>query len=392
LWFSEISILFFWRVLTATDQNDYNEEKQQGLSNGFHVFMIANYLWIDDQQALNKALRGMDVSKPLAVDTEFERSRTYYLNPALLQLWDGQQALLVDLTQTALFPALGDLLSTIIIHSGSEDIELMRQIFERAPGAVFDTQIAASLCGFGSHVSYQNLVKELLDIDIPKDESRTDWLQRPLTSAQIDYAINDVRFLPELQQVLQERLQANHLMPLFEKLMDKWLARTAINNHNEKTFIKLVKSERLRMPHQQKLWVLLEWRERQAERRNKPRNWILKNDQMIQIIRHVKTRQDLNTVRLHPSFIKHNADSIWRHLSQAQALDPQRLPTIVRLDEAQSKSYHQMKQMLDAGCEALQIPASVIINNAALKELAFMNKTLDSVAGWQELKAAHAVL
>ena len=354
--------------------------------------MIANYLWIDDQESLNKALERMDFSQPLAIDTEFERSRTYYLNPALMQVWDGEQALLVDLTQTSLYESLKQCLQNIEIHSGSEDIELIRQIFDVAPGIVFDTQIAASLCGFGSHVSYQNLVKQLLDLDIPKDESRTDWLQRPLTQAQIDYAINDVRFLPELRQVLDTQLNKRHLMPLFEILMHKWILRTAENLHNEKTYTKLVKAERLSLPQRQKLWVLLEWRERQAERRNKPRNWILKNDQMTQIVRRVHDKGDLNKIRLHPTFIKHNADSLWRHLSQAAALDPNKLPAVVRLNETQSNNYNQMKQELDSLCGDLDIPASVIINNSGLKQLAFENKTLDDVAGLQELQAAHAQL
>ena len=354
--------------------------------------MIANYLWIDDQQKLNKALEGIDSSVPFAIDTEFERSRTYYLNPALMQLWNGQQALLIDLTCEELFPQLAESLNSIIIHSGSEDIELLRQIFARSPATVFDTQIAASLCGFGSHVSYQNLVKALLDIDIPKDESRTDWLQRPLTQAQIEYAVNDVRFLPELKQSLFQQLQEKQMLPLFDRLMRKWILRTETNMHNEKTFTKLVKSERLRVPAQQKLWMLLQWRERQAERRNKPRNWILKNDQLIQIIRYVKDKDDLQKIRLHPSFLKHNADSIWRQLSQAEALDPGKLPTIVRLNSEQSQSYHAMKQKLDACCEALDIPPSVIINTSGLKALAFSDNDLESLDGWQELQDAYAVL
>ncbi|WP_395376409.1 ribonuclease D [Marinicella sp. W31] len=354
--------------------------------------MIANYLWVDDQQKLNKALNGMDLSMPFAIDTEFERSRTYYLNPALLQMWNGQQALLIDLTKEELYSQLGETLNSIVIHSGSEDIELMRQIFKCSPAKVFDTQIAASLCGFGSHVSYQNLVKELLEIEIPKDESRTDWLQRPLTQAQIDYAVNDVRFLPELRQALSEQLQAKQMMPLFDRLMHKWILRTATNGHNEKTFTKLVKSERLQLAGQQKLWALLEWRERQAERRNKPRNWILKNDQLTQIVRYVKDKQDLKKIRLHPSFLKHNAESIWRQISQAEALAPTKLPTIVRLNSEQSQSYHHMKERLDTCCEALDIPASVIMNTSGLKELAFFGKDLESIDGWQELQTAHAAL
>lgn len=347
--------------------------------------MIANYLWVDDVNTLNNVLCDLDCSVPIAVDTEFERSRTYYMNPAIMQLWDGQQAVLIDLTNQDLYQLMSSFLKSIILHSGSEDMELIIQLFDNTPSDVFDTQIAAALCGYGTHISYQNLVFELLQENIPKDASRTDWLQRPLKQTQIDYAINDVKYLPALRNILIDKLTNLGFLPLFKKLSEKWLTNIKGNDYNKKSFIKMVRAERLNKPQQQKLWVLLEWREQQAIQRNKPRKWIINNKQIIDIVRYVSDVDDFNGLRFNPKFIQYHAKDICQKIQNDDLVNAHDMPEVVRLGGSSASYYQYLKDELHRVCGLMNVPTSMLINTDGLKELAYKKGKLVEITGWAEL-------
>ncbi len=354
----------------------------------FDTFMdhiLANYHWIDEPQALNDFLSTCDPGQFYAIDTEFERSRTFQMNPALLQVMVDGQAYLIDLMDQTMAPLPFKTMKKVILHSGSEDLCLWHQLTGAVPDGLFDTQVAAAVCGYGLHYSYQNLVQDMLGVELSKAESRSDWLKRPLSEAQVAYAIEDVAHLTAIKQGLSEQMESKGLMPFFQSLMRQQLEQVTVDSHMEKLFLKLVKSERMNLAEQKKLMALLQWREKQAINRNKPRNWILSPQQLAAVVRKVRSKSDLFYQGLHPRMVKIHADALINVLHGAEAMDESSLPKLVKLSSQQGEALKDMRTRLQQKTEQLNIDPALIVNVAGLKRMAYENKDLNSLPVWQAL-------
>ena len=160
--------------------------------------------YIVDDAELAKACAYLQRASVLALDTEFVRTNTFYPKPGLIQIGDGQRIFLLDpLTLTQWQPFL-DLLAdqqiTKVLHSGSEDLVLLQHTFGQLPEPMFDTQKAAAFLGYGANLSYLNIVKELIGVELEKGETRSDWCARPLSERQLHYAALDVHYLPSIYE------------------------------------------------------------------------------------------------------------------------------------------------------------------------------------------------
>lgn len=143
--------------------------------------------WVNSDEALAEVCQAWLSLPVIAVDTEFMRTDTYYPKPALIQVFDGKANTLIDpLVTTQLEPLAAVLTSSEVVkvfHACSEDLEVFSCLLGAVPAPLFDTQIAAAFCGLGFSRGYAALVEELLQIKLFKEETRSDWLQRPLTQA-----------------------------------------------------------------------------------------------------------------------------------------------------------------------------------------------------------------
>jgi len=347
--------------------------------------ILSNFQWVDDiDDALNLTSK-IESSCDYAVDTEFERSRTYYLNPALLQISCDDQVYLVDIAIADIAETVLKAIKGLVLHSGSEDLELWYQVTKNKPDRVFDTQVAAALSGYNLHTSYLNLVKDIMDVELDKAMSRSDWLARPLSQDQLKYAVEDIIYLNEFKSVLTEKMTDRGLMPLFEVLMQQMLDHLDQDFHSEKLFQKMVKSERLNPIESKKLWVILNWRDELAKKRNKPRNWILNPKQIVDVIRRVSSFSDLFQLGLHPNFVKHNGHDLLEALHNEQSDYFSGLPVPIKLNSIQGVRLTEMKQRLKQVADKYQIEASIIINTQSLKKLAFEGGELEDLATWRAL-------
>ncbi|MEO8747009.1 MAG: hypothetical protein ABI379_05070, partial [Rhodanobacter sp.] len=167
--------------------------------------------WIKQPEALQHWLAALPRDAIVGVDTEFMRTHTFFPQLALLQLsWDGHQALVDPLAfklDAFLQPALGSAATVTVMHSASEDLEALAQALPDGPGVLFDTQLAAAFVGMGFGLSYRALVLELAGAELDKGETRSNWLQRPLSAAQCTYAALDVVYLEAMHEQLSRRLQ-----------------------------------------------------------------------------------------------------------------------------------------------------------------------------------------
>jgi len=347
--------------------------------------MITDYQWIDDNSDLEQLILSINKSDEVAFDSEFERVNTFYPKPALFQLKINEEYYLIDMKGISNLHVFTQLLDNIILHSGSEDLEILYNLNQQLPSRIFDTQIAASLCGYGLHFSYQNIVKEMLGIELSKAHSRSDWMQRPLSEAQIEYAIEDVVYLPELKHRLLEKLKEQGRESWYQLLIKQRKEAIVNSNHVQKTFVKINKSKRLDNAQQKLLFCLLNWREKSAIKRNKPRQWILKNTEIIDIAytQPASQAQLIADIGLYPKFVKYNAAEIFDLYKEAQELDSEQLPTFAKLTARQGDFFASARQQLQKKCEELNIPNALVINTADLKSLIAADKNLSDIEMWQ---------
>ena len=244
---------------------------------------------IDSQPQLDALCDDLagNTADSIACDTEFVRTQTYWPQLCVIQLaLDGKQAavdLLADLDTTRLREQLLDRQQSHIFHAAKQDLEAMYSIYERLPQAIFDTQIAAGLLGFQSQIGYAGLVKELIGIDIPKDQTRTDWSRRPLTDAQLKYALEDVAHLHEIFDITCERLRAVDRLEWALEDSAALLDTSLYSIPNELAWRRLSSIPSLPIAIQARARRLAGWREERAKHANRPRQWILADKALLAI-------------------------------------------------------------------------------------------------------------
>lgn len=237
------------------------------------------HLWIDSAAALDAWIGRHSAAKVVALDTEFMRTNTFAPVLALVQAKIGDEVALVDSPQlgghAALAACLSDPAHLCVMHSASEDLEALAGVLPAGPARLFDTQIAAAMAGLGFGLSYQKLVAHLFGVELPKSETRSDWLQRPLSAAQLDYAAQDVVWLPQIQARLADSLEslgrAEWLAEDCRRMVDR-VRRADPDPQPQRAFRSASDWPR---ENQILLRRLLLWRESAARRYDKPRSWLL---------------------------------------------------------------------------------------------------------------------
>ena len=228
-------------------------------------------------------------SKNIALDTEYVRESTYYPQPSLVQISDGNNHALVDIMALQDLQPLKKLLAspkiTKIIHSSEQDLMILERIYCPLKYSLFDTQLAAAFLGYGYMIGYQALVQVCLDVKLKKGYARSNWLARPLSEAQINYAIEDVLYLHELHKFLAKQLQKSGKESWFEEeskhRLDNYQA-----NYSDYFVPKILGQGRLISTYEKKrLTQLARWREDKAKQVNLPRRWLIKDKYLIAIAR-----------------------------------------------------------------------------------------------------------
>ena len=241
---------------------------------------------IQSDQELIELCQRLQNSTLLALDTEFERSRTFYVRPALLQVSNQLGVYLIDPLSINQLAPLIELLSgehPKILHSASEDLEVFERLGVRALRPLFDTQIAASLLGYGYSLGYRALVENICRVKLAKGETRSNWLRRPLSPAQLEYAAQDVAFLPSLHEQLCTELEnkgrGSWLIEECHRLTDKHGA----DRDPEYAYLRIEGASRLGRRELGVLRALCAWREHEARKRNQPRSFVVEDDVLLGI-------------------------------------------------------------------------------------------------------------
>lgn len=254
---------------------------------------------LDGLRSIAQAARKAGV---LALDTEFMREKTYYAKLCLMQVAVPDQAWLIDPFEVQ---DLGPLLEVLvepevvkILHAGSQDLEILARMSDSPPGPVFDTQVAATLAGFPSQVGYARLVKDLFDVDVDKSDTFTDWARRPLTPGQVEYALSDVRYLPAAYEELRKRLESTGRSSWLQADLERLSDPATYECVPEQQFRRIKRASSLSRRQLGVLQEVVAWREREAQRRDLPRRWIVGDDSLLEVARRQPaTVDELSAIR-----------------------------------------------------------------------------------------------
>lgn len=238
-------------------------------------------IWVDQQQQLDELCQRWLGSALLAIDTEFMRTNTFYPQPALLQVNDGTHNYLIDPLAIADFTKLIEVMTSPdlqkVLHSCSEDLDVFYTLFRCLPVNLLDTQVAAAFCGHGFSVGYGNLVQAILCVDLPKGETRSNWLQRPLSEAQKEYAALDVEYLFEIATVLNRQLSELDRQAWVREECTLLIANYLEGQNPDNAVARFKSAWRLDERQLGVLEVLAQWRDAQAQSRDVPRGYVLKD-------------------------------------------------------------------------------------------------------------------
>lgn len=232
----------------------------------------------------------------VAIDTEFLRERTYHARLCLVQAATPEECVVIDPLAIEDLSALAELMTDEdmlkVFHACSQDMEVLYHALGVLPTPIFDTQVAAAFLGERVQISYNGLVHAFCDVDLPKTESLTDWSRRPLSDLQLEYAVDDVRYLIQAFDVIIERLDE---LGRASWVLDEMRPMTSLDHYvvDRKTVFKRVK--RINSCTRRQLAVARElaaWRERRAERRDVPRKWIMSDEVLLALVKRVPTTVD----------------------------------------------------------------------------------------------------
>ncbi len=326
-------------------------------------------IWVDQDDQLAELCQRWRQQASIAVDTEFMRSETFYPIAGLLQIGDGQGCYLIDPLAIRATQPLKDLLLdeqvTKVLHSCSEDLEVFQRWLELVPSPIFDTQVAAAFAGLGFGLGYANLVRGLLSIEIPKDETRSDWLQRPLSQAQLKYAALDVAHMLVVYGKLLQQLKASHRLEWVKSdCADLVSAARAPSNFSE-AYTKVGFAWKLWPEELAILRELCIWRETEARLRDLPRNRLIKEPSCWEIAR--KKPRDLAALQriadIPSRTLRHDAQHILAIVEEQQGTLEASWPPRVNPPLAQSEGplMKALKQFVRAKAEAEGLPPEVLI-------------------------------
>jgi ribonuclease D len=243
--------------------------------------------------------RGADA---IAVDTEFMRERTYWPKLCLIQVAGDSEAAAVDplangIDLTPLYALLTMPRIVKVFHAARQDLEILYRLVGRLPEPVFDTQLAAMVCGFGDQVAYEALAARLAKAKLDKSSRFTDWSLRPLSQRQIDYALGDVVPLLTIYRKLRAELDSNGRAGWLDEEIASLTDPVSYEVDPESAFRRI----KHRGGDGRFLAVLRElaaWREREAQMRDLPRGWVLRDEAMLEIAHHLpKTIDELARTR-----------------------------------------------------------------------------------------------
>ena len=350
-------------------------------------------LFVSTSAELLHAVRLLDSSAFVALDTEFMRESTYFPRLCLLQAATAETCVLIDpLAVTDLSPLwtlLAERKRMKVLHAARQDLEVLSVTMRGGvlPGPIFDTQIAAALLGYPAQIGYGSLVAERLGHTLAKGHTRTDWARRPLSEEQMEYAADDVRYLVPLYTDLSAALDAaGRLDWLFEETQE--LERPEVHRTDpEQAWRRLKGLDRLQPRQRAAAKLLAQWREETAVRSDKPRGWILADESLREIAERLPTStSELEQVRtLPPGVVRRRGEELLGLVERARdaAANEAAASTPQRPDPQAVARVTQLMNYTRTQAEQLKISPELLATRRDVEQLVFSARAEHLLSGWR---------
>ncbi len=335
----------------------------------------------------------------IGLDTEFMRERTYYAQLCLLQLATGAGCVAVDTLAVSELSALRPLLGggrgvRRILHAARQDLEVLYPAFGSL-GGLYDTQVAAALAGLPPQIGYAELVQRLLGVGLHKSQTRTDWSRRPLSPEQLDYALDDVRYLLPLRAALDAELDRLGRRPWFEEEMAELDGAGSFAVDPADAWKRLKGLAELDDDRRELAQRLAAWREQRAMAADRPRGWILPDAALRDIVLRVP-RGDAELARIAdlPEGIRRNSGAHILAIIAGIGL-PARLPPLParpRPDPQHQQLVRRLGGIAQDAALRLGIAPELLATRRELERLAAGARSGGPLEGWRRPVVGEALL
>lgn len=337
---------------------------------------IPNPIWIVDNQQLADICLDWLQAPFLAVDTEFIRTKTFYPEAGLIQVADAKACYLIDPLTISHWQPLIDVfthpLVVKVFHACPEDLEVCRHVLGVFPEPLADTQLAAAYAGLGGGLGFQRLLEETLGMHLPKEETRSDWLSRPLSENQISYATADVYYLhkiyPKLMQSLKKLEREHWLNEDCERIL-----KNALEAEKPESYYTRIKQGWRLKP--QELFLLKQlslWREKQARKEDIPRNHVIDGQVLWNVARFKVAHKEgmLKSGMRSQQWHKYGEELV-ELVSQVLKIDSSAWPKPLNkpLSPEMAFQFKDLKNLVKERAEQLEVPAELLANKKSLEVL-----------------------
>ncbi|WP_207388836.1 ribonuclease D [Stutzerimonas kirkiae] len=361
--------------------------------------------WVLDNEQLARLCRQWCQQPYVALDTEFMRVDTFYPIAGLLQVCDGREVWLVDplrIDDWSAFAALLEKPEVVkVLHASSEDLEVFLHLAGALPAPLFDTQLAAGYLNIGFSMGYSRLVQQVLGIELPKGETRSDWLQRPLSELQVRYAAEDVQYLAELYVALGARLSAEKLAWVLQDGAEQVGNLRRVVDPRQ-VYRDLKQAWRLQPQQLAVLRELSAWRETQARERDVPRNRVVRENSLWPMAR-TQPGDLVSLARIedmHPRTVREDGETLLELIHRASALPegdwPEVLPEPLPLEV--STLLKKLRAVGQREAQRLDIAPELMLRKKVLEALLKTGypdgpyQLPESLRGWRRELMGQALL
>ncbi|BAV52318.1 ribonuclease D [Mesorhizobium sp. 113-1-2] len=359
---------------------------------------------ITTQKELETVLAAFEKSDFVTVDTEFIRETTFWPILCLIQMAaPGVTALIdplsPDINLAPFFRLMANEAVVKVFHAARQDIEIIVHLGDLVPHPVFDTQVAAMVCGFGDSVSYDQLVQRITGARLDKSSRFTDWRHRPLSDKQLDYALADVTHLIEVYQHLSAELARENRAHWLNEEMDVLTSRETYDPHPEDAWKRL--KMRLRKPQELAIvQAVAAWREREARERDVPRGRVLKDDAIYEVAQQApRDAAALGKLRTTPKGWERSstATALLGAVNAALALPKEQMPKLPKNfqpPEGSSAAAELLKVLLRIVAEKQGVASKVLASSDDIDRIAAEGEDADvpALQGWRRAVFGEAAL
>lgn len=349
-------------------------------------------MFITKHSQLEEFISRASQSKVLAIDTEFLREKTYYAKLCLLQLQTDTETAIIDPFTAGDLSVLGALFTNPnvlkLFHAGTQDIEILYREVGVMPRPVFDTQIAAALLGHVQQIGYGALVKTMCGVTLKKIDSFTDWSRRPLSESQIDYACDDVIYLPAIYEKMMGELErlgrSQWLEADFAALVDE----RKYEDDARDRWLRLKRVNQLSRRQMSAAREVAEWRELRAREKDIPRKWILTDEQIVEAAkREADTIDQLFMVRgMREKLTTHDARTVVEAIARGLKVPAKELPQMDRPSKNEANvdiEVDVMSALVRLRARENNIAFQTLANHSDLAAVARGYRDVDVLRGWR---------